>query len=504
MIPSPGQDRNTGRTVQALRSPAGLWEQLAWALWVLLVLAAVGRSALYYVPRQQGAYPVFADGGRHWLRGEDLYDSQDPNSLCVFRYSPLTAVALIPLALAPDPVGSALLRTANLAAFLLGFGWWTRTALGPPFSREHRAVAWLLCAGMACITLMDVQLNLLTIGFILITLAGVAESRWNTAALAASLACCLKVYPAGLALVLAAVYPRRFAARWLAAMALCLLLPFVFQQPSYVLRQYADWVRWGLNQRYRPELDAGFQDGMMVCRRWLAPMSRTTYVWLEAAAGAAVALVCLWRRWRAPQSDLLACITGLCCGWMMAFGPATESQTYVQLAPVAAVFTVQAWAKPRPSWFQALVTACCVLLTLSQLQLLLPLDRPLHHLAAQPIAALLLMAAAATCGLRSLRSCGRTKAAWDPAGAGARSLPGKMRGRRGAIPSDGEPMICPARSGSRARPLPVRLPTLLSDVHDCQETEGQARQETPAVADDIQHNNSSSVSSHSSPVSRRL
>ena len=75
----------------------------------------------------------------------------------------------------PDRVGSGLPRVANLTVFLLGFWWWTRTALA---RREHRAVAWLLCAGSVhLVTLMDVQLNLLTIGFILMTLAAVAESR---------------------------------------------------------------------------------------------------------------------------------------------------------------------------------------------------------------------------------------------------------------------------------------------------------------------------------------
>ena len=390
---------------------AGRWERLARVLWLLLVAAAVGRAALYHLPRQQGVYPIFADAGRHWLHGEGLYDGQDPNSLCVFRYSPLVAIGVTPLAFVPDPVGSALLRLANLAVFLPGFWWWTRTTLG---RREHRAVAWLLCAGMTCVTLMDVQFNLFTIGFILIALAAAAESRWNTAALAVSLACCLKVYPAALALVLVAVYPRRFALRWTAAMALCLLLPFLFQRPGYVAQQYVDWVRWGMNQRFRPDLDGSFQDAMRLCRRWLAPMSRETYVRLEVVAGAAVALVCLWRRWRRTRpTDLLHCIAGLCCGWMMAFGPATESQTYVQLAPVAAVLTVLAWAAPRPAWFRALVTASCVLLTLSQLQLLLPLNRPLQHLTAQPLAALLLMAAAAGCKLGSRRADGVSVPAED-------------------------------------------------------------------------------------------
>ncbi len=89
----------------------GRWERLVQVLWVLLVAAAVGRAALYHLPRQQGSYPVFANGGRHWLRGDGLYDGHDPNSLCVFRYSPLTAVALTPLAFVPDPVGSGLLRS---------------------------------------------------------------------------------------------------------------------------------------------------------------------------------------------------------------------------------------------------------------------------------------------------------------------------------------------------------------------------------------------------------
>ncbi|HVS36849.1 MAG TPA: hypothetical protein VMS17_14915 [Gemmataceae bacterium] len=298
------------------------------------------------------------------------------------------------------------------AVFLLGFRWWTRTSLARPLCREHRAVAWLPCAGMACVTLMDVQLNLLAAGFILITLAAVALSRWNMAALAVSLACCLKAYPVALAPVIAVVYPRRFAPRWLAAMALCLALPFLFQQPAYVVRQYGEWARWGLNQRRSLDLDRGFQDAMMVCRRWLAPMSRQTYVGLEVGAGAVVALLRLRRRRRqAPPEELLHCMAGLCCGWMRVFGPATEAQTYVQLAPAAAVVTVLAWARPRPAWFRTLVTASCVLLTLSQLQLLLPVNRPLQHLSVQPIAALLLMAA---CGVGAGRAGRQGVAASQP------------------------------------------------------------------------------------------
>lgn len=400
----------TRREGAAPAARIGHWELIAWAFWILIVVVALGRTTLYYrTSSARGSYPVFAGAGRHWLNGEDLYDHDDPNSLSVFRYSPLNAIGFAPLALVPDPVGSALLRAANLMAFAAGFWWWGRTVLPRTLSREGRAVAWLLCAGMGCVAMTDVQLNLATGGFILMAAAAASESRWNTAALAVSLACCLKAYPAALALVLAALYPRRFAPRWLAALALCLALPFLFRQPDYVWRQYGDWLRWGLNGRRPGDPTVAFQDVMLICDRWLTPISAKAYVLLEVAAGAAVAGFCLWRRLRGtPQREMVFGATALCCGWMMAFGPATEGKTYVQLAPVVAVATLYAWATSQGRWFRALVTTSCVLLTLSELELILPLHKPLELMAMQPIAALVFMLSAVgyVMGARA-RSAGR-------------------------------------------------------------------------------------------------
>ena len=302
-----------------------LWERLAWSLWTALLVMGIGRAALYSSPRHRGSYHVFVGGARHWLHGEDLYDRTDANSLQVFRYSPLTAVALAPLGLVSEPLGSGLLRAFSFLLLLTSFHWWCRTLWLGGQSRERRAVVWLLCAGMGGSALLDVQLNLLTAGCILITLAAVARSRWNVAVLAISVAVCLKAYPMALALVLSALYPRRFALRWLAAMALCFILPFLFQRPDYVAQQYGDWVRWGLNQRDHLDLTNAFQDMRLVCNRWLTPMDRPTYLVLEMVAGVVVALACL-RRFRqgvSPESLVLS-VAGLCVGWMTAFGPATE------------------------------------------------------------------------------------------------------------------------------------------------------------------------------------
>ena len=95
----------------------------------------------------------------------------------------------------------------------------------------------------------------------------------------------------------------------------------------------------------------------LVCNRWLTPMDRPTYLALEVVAGVFVALACL-RRFRqgvSPESLLLS-VAGLCVGWMTAFGPATEAQTYVQLAPIAAVFTLLVWQVTCPLWSRVVVT----------------------------------------------------------------------------------------------------------------------------------------------------
>src|SRR6516164_9133668 len=105
-----------------------LWPRLALMAWGVLIFLAVGRAALHYHPRHTGCYDVFAEAGRHWLNVQTLYEPDNPVYLELFRYSPLGAALLTPLALVPDPVGNALLRLINLAVFVPGLWWWSQTA----------------------------------------------------------------------------------------------------------------------------------------------------------------------------------------------------------------------------------------------------------------------------------------------------------------------------------------------------------------------------------------
>src|SRR5581483_7963834 len=140
------------------------WTRTACVVWVAVVLAGVGRAALYHHPRHCGCYDIFADGGRHWLAGEPVYDLDHPESLTVFRNSPLVAAGCAPLALLSNPAGSAVLRLVNFAALIAGLACWAAVAVPPAW----RARWWLLVAAAGGPALLDVQLNLLTLGLMLL------------------------------------------------------------------------------------------------------------------------------------------------------------------------------------------------------------------------------------------------------------------------------------------------------------------------------------------------
>jgi hypothetical protein len=128
-------------------------------------------------------------------------------------------------------------------------------------------------------------------------------------------------------------------------------------------------------------------------------MDRSTYTLLSVVAGVAIGAVIFVRRGQLSLADSSVCASGLGTAWMMAFGPATEGTTYIVLAPAAALMMMQ--GNRMPGWRRWAAIGAYAVLAAGQLQLLFPLGRPVHRVGAQPVAALLLLAAFA---------------AWKPAG----------------------------------------------------------------------------------------
>ncbi len=371
------------------------WEKIALVVWFCILMAICGRVLVS--PRVHSVYGNFADASRNWIAGADLYRVYDGEQRrfvpSAHRYGPLVAVLFLPFICLPDWLGGILWRLLNAAIYLFGLAWWSRAAVPLSLTGTQRAALFLLVVPLSIGSLNNGQSNGLVTGFLLVALAAAAAESWNVAGLYASLACLLKVYPIAIGLLLALLYPRKLAARLLLALVVGLALPFVFQQPPYVLRQYCDWflLLWNDDRKEWPLLIAN-RDFWLLCRVWHIPLSAGAYLAVQLSAALAVAGTCLASHraaWPKRKVLMLALALGTC--WMMLFGPATESSTYMILGPALAWTVLEAWLLKRATWIQTLLVLSFGLFFVSWIAGAFPGTARVHALGLQPLATLLLL-----------------------------------------------------------------------------------------------------------------
>src|SRR5262249_30641647 len=102
-----------------------------------------------------------------------------------------------------------------------------------------------------------------------------------------------------------------------------------------------------------------------------------------------VAAICLAARlWGNSERRMLLLVTLLGTTWMMLCGPATESCTFVMLAPALAWVTFDAFNAPRAIWTRVAIVAIVPLFVARPVVALVPGCRDLSY-ALQPLGALL-------------------------------------------------------------------------------------------------------------------
>jgi hypothetical protein len=228
---------------------------------------------------------------------------------------------------------------------------------------------------------------------VLATLAAVTASRWHLASACMALACLFKIYPIAVGLLLAAIYPRALAGRLLLALAIGLLLPFLLHKPLYVAGQYQRWMEQvGADDRTAFPPEYCYRDLQLLSRVWVTPMSPRVYQMVQLLAGATMAALCLAaRRSGWPQQRLLVYVLGLGSCWMTLFGPATESCTYILLAPALAWALLDANEQHKPLWIRGGLAGAYALLVAAALACWFPGGRSVQALGLQPLGALLLL-----------------------------------------------------------------------------------------------------------------
>jgi hypothetical protein len=204
-----------------------------------------------------------------------------------------------------------------------------------PLGRAQVAALFLMIFPLTLGVLSNGQCNVLVLALILTAYSAVAQQRWNVAAGCLSFACMLKLYPISSALLLGLIHPRKLGPRLVAALAIALCAPFLFQRFDYVWRQYQLWFNYmAIEDRSGWNAVDTNLDFQLLCRIWWQQISLGTYRIVEAGAAALFAgVILLMKRAGRSETRLLTMSMALSCVWMTVFGPATESPTYVLLAP---------------------------------------------------------------------------------------------------------------------------------------------------------------------------
>jgi hypothetical protein len=352
------------------------------AAWFFVILVIDGR--LLFGPLKQSVYPTFARAGLDWRDGQELYE----HKTAVFRYSPLVAALLAPFSLLPERMGELAWRLLNGGVFLGALLWWARTCLPRRLTSQELGALLLLALPLSIGSLNNAQCNPLVLALLLLA-CGVSSS-WNLAAAALALAAYFKIYPLAIGLLLAAVFPRQLGWRLALALLIGAAIPFALQRPDYVASEYVSWFHYlRTDTRIDVPLGGACRDLRLLFRLWHIPVGPAVYTVIQLSAAAGIAALCLLaRRAGWPQRQLLTSLLAWGCCWMLLLGPATESCTYILLAPSLAWATLDGFTGSRPLGARLILGGSLALFGVSLVANWFPIATAVHSLGPQPLGAL--------------------------------------------------------------------------------------------------------------------
>ncbi len=324
-------------------------------LWTALIVGVLIRSLLK--PGSGTVFPIFHTAGGRWLHGENLYSGGTD-----YLYSPLVAALLSPLALLPLWLANIVWRLAVVGAYLAAVRAWLRDGTSRISAKSHAAV-FLILLPLSVGSINNAQSNPLVIALVMFALIASRGSRWLLAALCIAVVAYLKIYPLAAGLLLAVLFPRQFTWRLGAALVALGALSFVLQKPAYVLEQYQNWAATrSVDERHYDVMNRP-RDLWTLLYACGIELNLRLYFFIQILGGACIAALCLFGRLKGWGTDrLLTLIFTLVSCWMLLLGPATESATYIILAPAVSLALVEAFSRPFPTWMRALVTTAFTIL----------------------------------------------------------------------------------------------------------------------------------------------
>jgi hypothetical protein len=366
-----------------------IWNMSAWVVWTAIVVALILRPLL--LSHRGTSFDTYQLAGLHWLRGEEIY-----TQWMGFVYSPAVAAFFAPFAWMPTALANVFWRLLNSALLLGGLAAFLKSGLFADIREKNFGVLYLLLAPLAIGNIDISQANPLVEGLLLLAIAAVYKERWSSAAICIAIATYFKIYPIAVGLLICVIAPHRFSWRMLIALLLLLLIPFLFQHWTYVWNQYHAWIatRTSDDRRQWPIEKLPLDLWFLIHRVWHLPIPPKVYSFIQLGSAGALALFCAVQTLRGWTK--IRILIGLFCLvsiWMTLCGPATESYTYLILAPATVLALVQAFEGHQPMQLRVLVSAAYILQLLAVTRAsFLPHFKPFWALSVLPFSALLLLA----------------------------------------------------------------------------------------------------------------
>ncbi|MFO1059463.1 MAG: glycosyltransferase 87 family protein [Dongiaceae bacterium] len=325
-----------------------------WGVW-LIFLAVVAVLTLRH-PDAHSVLPAYRAGAEAWWAGRDIYGP----GIHGFLYLPAFALLFSPFAWLGSPAGDLAWRLVGFALLTSAYARLAR--LAAPDQASPVLAAMLLAAlpasgaalqnGQATVPMLALMIHAV------VDLADRPGGGWRPGLLLA-LAVAVKPLALVLALLAAALRP---AVRLPLALGLAaiLLLPFLAADPAWVAGQYASaWTK--LTAAADPGLGRWADLGMLLARLGWQPPEAAMMLLRIAGAVAALALAAIAAR-RLPPADAALAWLALACLYLLLLNPRAEENTYILLAPLAALLAGRAWFRDGRRRPALLLLALCLAL----------------------------------------------------------------------------------------------------------------------------------------------
>jgi hypothetical protein len=324
----------------------------AWIAWAALIATI---SILILAGSDHSVVSTYRDAAVRWFGGGDIYTDTGHG----FLYLPVASILFAPFAWLPPTVCEIGWRFVAIGGFAIGLRRLVTIADGGN-SGSTFAVLTLASLPPALACARNGQSTLIMAGLMMLACVDLAQQRRGWAVLWATLAVAFKPLAVVL-LLLAPFIDRRLAWRAVLGIAVVLCLPFVTQQPAYVLDQYTK-----CGQMFRASSHCG------MIELWAQPFSVLASLGVNVsestqtairliAAGGAIGL-CVVARVRTGSSRAPEYLLAISVLYILLFNPRTENNTYAMLGPVIGLSLVAALASKRARAAEGVLLSCLVAL----------------------------------------------------------------------------------------------------------------------------------------------